>query len=672
MPHHPTQSYDNKTRGRQTSASPDKCKGKYKDTLSYAGSKKPKRVTAEKIGRGKNSDADQGKRKNGGDKTGVYPGRYAFIFLLLALIIVAIIAKLLYIQVIDAERLKRKAQQSRNQALSLYNRGRILDKNGVILAQDTLLYDIYAHRQYFSDLTPKQIAAAISPALKIPVDRLVTRLSMNVDTVSVKKNVSKDVIEKLREIRVPLLAKDPKTSKPLYDETTGEPIYKHVRISGLDYAKKPVRNYPQGTLAAHVLGYANDEADVSAGIEETAKEILKKAPPDVGKAILSGRGDVIQPENLLPEHLVNVPKAEDVVLTIDSRLQYLAERELALGLKRTKAKRGTVIMMDPKTGEMLAFASLPNYAPDKFYKASAEELKNWAITDVYPPGSTFKILTMACGLETGVITPKSKILDTGKMKVGGWTIQNYDYGKRGAPGMIDLTYLLIHSSNIASAKISLLIPKKKHFDLLKGFGMGEKTKIDLSGESSGIMHAPSTWDESTHASLGYGYGLAATPMQMAAAIAAIANGGIWTTPHVIQNQKNIQTRRVLSEKTSAQMTQLLAKSIREAKTSSVRLEGVEVAGKTGTSRKPKANGRGYENNVYTSFVGYYPAENPKALVMVVIDSPGIGEAWGSTVAGPIFKAIAQESIGYLGLKPAKMESTTEVSTSQKPLQSAAH
>jgi len=159
---------------------------------------------------------------------------------------------------------------------------------------------------------------------------------------------------------------------------------------------------------------------------------------------------------------------------------------------------------------------------------------------------------------------------------------------------------------------------------------------------------------------------------MAAAIAAIANGGIWTTPHVIQNQKNIQTRRVLSEKTSAQMTQLLAKSIREAKTSSVRLEGVEVAGKTGTSRKPKANGRGYENNVYTSFVGYYPAENPKALVMVVIDSPGIGEAWGSTVAGPIFKAIAQESIGYLGLKPAKMESTTEVSTSQKPLQSAAH
>lgn len=590
------------------------------------------------------------KREN---TSGIYTGRYAFVIFLLLAIVVAIIAKLLYIQVIDSGHLKRKAQQSRNQSLSLYNRGRILDKNGVILAQDTLVYDIYAHKKYFHKIPPSQIAQAIAPILGIPTDRMTTRLASEDATVSVRKNVPKALVEKIQDARVMVIAKDPKTLKTIIDEETGQPLKKKKKITGLDFVRKPVRNYPQGTLAAHVLGYVNDEAGISSGVEETGRDVLKKAP-DMGTTLLSGRGDVIQPENILPEHLVNLPKAEDVTLTIDSRLQYLAERELAAGLERTKAKRGTVIMMDPKTGELLAFASLPNYQPDKFYKASQEELKNWAITDVYPPGSTFKIITVACGLESGVINRHSKIHDTGKMKIGGWTIQNYDYYKHGAPGNIDLVYLLMHSSNIASAKISLMIPKTTHLALLKGFGMGNKTGIDLPAESRGIIHGTKAWDESTHGSLGYGYGLAATPMQMASAIAAIANGGIWTTPHVIKDQKNIKTRRVLSQKTSQEMTDILIRSIQDAKTSSVTIPGIEVAGKTGTSRKPRSDGRGYENNVYTSFVGYYPARNPKALIMVVMDSPGIGDAWGSTVAGPIFRAIATESIGYLGLKPAKI------------------
>jgi cell division protein FtsI (penicillin-binding protein 3) len=331
----------------------------------------------------------------------------------------------------------------------------------------------------------------------------------------------------------------------------------------------------------------------------------------------------------------------------------VAERELAAGIARSHAKRGTVIMMDPRTGELLAFAVLPTYQPDQFYKASAEELKNWAITDVYPPGSTFKILTVASGLETGVIHKNSRIHDTGRMKIGGWTIQNYDYGKHGAPGMIDLNYLLMHSSNIASAKISLMMPVKKHHEILQRIGIGSRTGIDIPGESAGILLPTKSWDESTHGSIGYGYGMAATPMQMAAAVAAIANGGIWNSPHVMKGSP-VTHRRIFSEKTCSDMRELLTRSIKEAKTSTVRLDGVDVAGKTGTSRKPNAKGTGYSPDVFTSFVGFFPANSPKVLIMVVVDSPRMAESWGSTVAGPIFRNIAQETVSYLGLNAAKI------------------
>jgi cell division protein FtsI/penicillin-binding protein 2 len=244
------------------------------------------------------------------------------------------------------------------------------------------------------------------------------------------------------------------------------------------------------------------------------------------------------------------------------------------------------------------------------------------------------------------------------MTIGGWNIQNYDYGKHGAPGMIDLVYLFQHSSNIASAKISMMIPPKKHRELLMAFGIGSKTGIDLPGESRGIMRPLEDWDPTTHATIGFGYGLASTPIQMAAAISAIANKGVWTTPHLIKGQKNVVQRRVISEKTAKQVTDILATSIDTAKNSTVRLDGFRVAGKTGTSRKPRENGRGYDSALFTSFVGYFPAEDPRLLMMVVVDSPGIGEAWGSTVAGPIFSAIAHESISYLGLKPAKITTAT--------------
>jgi cell division protein FtsI (penicillin-binding protein 3) len=189
-----------------------------------------------------------------------------------------------------------------------------------------------------------------------------------------------------------------------------------------------------------------------------------------------------------------------------------------------------------------------------------------------------------------------------------------------------------------------------HHRLLTAFGMGQKTGLDLPGESAGILHPPKNWDDVTHTTIGFGYGLAATPVQMASAVAAIANDGVWVTPHIIQESAQVVTRRVLSSETAQNVTRLLTASIEAGKKNSlVYLPHVRLAGKTGTSRKMREDGKGYSSDVFTSFVGYFPAENPKALVMVVVDSPSAGNAWGATVAGPIFKQIAQQTAGYLGI-----------------------
>lgn len=578
--------------------------------------------------------------------------RFRWVLMVLSLVGLCILSKLFYIQVIDAGNLKKKAQLSRNQALTLFNRGRILDRNGVVLAQDTILYDLFAHPDYFYGIPRNDIARTLAPILNKDEALLIKKLNEPYSTIGVAKNLTKLTVTHIADARMPKLAINPKTNKLILDDN-GRPVTKKIGLPGLEFSKKNVRNYPQGNLAAHILGYVNDEANISSGVEASAAKILKKKPTDLNKTVLDGRGNLVALEGLDPKHIVTLPKAPDANLTIDARLQYIAERELAAGLQKSNAHRGTVIMMDPRTGEILAFAVTPTYQPDQFYKAPSEALKNWAVTDVYPPGSTFKILTVAAGLESGVISPNSRILDTGRMKVGGWMIQNYDYGRHGAPGSIDLVYLLMHSSNIASAKISLMIPTAKHHEILQRIGIGSRTGIDLPGESAGILLPQKAWDESTHASIGYGYGMAATPIQMASAVAAIANGGIWNSPHVMKGTP-VTHRRIFSEKTCADMKILLTRSIKEAKTSTVRLNGMDVAGKTGTSRKPNANGRGYSPNVFTSFVGFFPAQSPKVLMMVVVDSPQMAEAWGSTVAGPIFKNIADETISYLGLNTGKI------------------
>jgi cell division protein FtsI/penicillin-binding protein 2 len=582
--------------------------------------------------------------------------RFLLVYLLFILLGLGILGRLLYLQIWAAPDLAKKALTAHNQTKVLVNRGRILDRNGQVLAQDTLLYDVYFHPKEFKGQTPREIAQALSRIVNEPAADLERKLSQPLSTVWLFKNMPKETLNRIKDIRLAQPLIDEKHNRPVLDDE-GQPVLKKVRINGLDPVKKSVRQYPQGTLAAHLLGYVNDEAEVSSGLEQSARTLLTDRPDTLPTSLqVDGAGNPVNVDWQALKTMVQVPRSQDISLTIDSRLQFVAERELKAGIERTQAERGTVIMMDPTTGEILAFAVFPSYNPEKFTEVPQQYLKNWALSDVYPPGSTMKILTVACGLESGVINKSSRILDTGRMKVGGWTIQNYDYHKHPNPGNIDLVYLFQHSSNIASAKIAMMMPKSVHYNLLDRFGMGRKTGIELPGETRGALYKPETWDLSTHATLGYGYGLMATPMQMAAAVAAIANRGIWVTPHLLKSTpiKPIVRRRVLSEQTAADLTELLRTSIAAAENSPANIAGLDVAGKTGTSRKPSENGRGYSSDLFTSFVGFFPAQKPRVLTMVVIDSPHSAEAWGSTVAAPIFRAIASETIHYLGLTPAKI------------------
>ena len=551
--------------------------------------------------------------------------KIAHVFLL-GLFLIAVIY-LFLLQIADIKHYKARANNQRY-SKSFAMRGQIVDRNGVRLAVDQVSYNIYAHREYF-DHTPEELAEILSPHIGIDKKTLINTINRGSTVILLKKDVDRTTAEKIKKLG--------------------------LREISLD--KKNDRVYPQDELAAHVIGYFNSDADVAAGVEHSAKSKLEKIDNKISVQ-RTPRGDIIYESGTDPVLAATPQIGETVTLTIDSAIQHVCERELMNMINTKQASRGAVIVMNPKNGEILGYAVYPRYNPNKYRKTPAANLKNWTLTDVFPPGSTFKALTVAAGLESGKIKPWSKIEDTGKMKLGSWTIQNYDYHKHPNPGMINLVYLLEHSSNVGSANIALMMSPIEFYNILTKFGIGKKTGIDLAGESSGLMPKPFQWDKSRQASMGYGYGASVTAIQMISAISALANDGIRVTPHVIkyspeEEQENIQRIQAVSPETARITTMLLAKSVSNSKTY-INLDKYTVAGKTGTSKKPMEKKKGYSDALYASVIGYFPANNPQLLIYVVIDSATAGgPVWGNTVAGPVFKEVALQSARILNIPPDK-------------------
>lgn len=537
-----------------------------------------------------------------------------------------IVVYLFLLMVVDIKTYRNQAKKQRT-AKTFVMRGSIYDRNGIKLASDKTSYDVYAHTEYY-DHTPNELAAILAPILELNKGKLAKQLAKDEPVIILKKNVSRDTAKKISKLG----------------------------LREISFPKKNERVYPQGTMAAHILGYYNPDADVAAGVELTAKDILEQVEQNVDFE-KTPDGDIIYEVSTDPAATTSPLRGKSITLTIDSAIQHICETELSKVLKEKGAVQGTIIVMNPKNGEILGYAVQPSYNPNNYKKATLTQLTNWTLTDVFEPGSTFKVLTVASALETGRIKENSKILDSGKLEIDKWVIKNYDYDVHPFPGAIDLYYLFEHSSNVGSAKVALMMTKQEHYNMLKKFGIGERTGIDLPGESRGLITNYKDWYKSTHASIGYGYGVSVTAIQLASAISAIANNGIKVTPHVIKYPpellpEKVKQEQVLTPQTAHTVTKLLAGSIGRSK-SPVNLEDYTVAAKTGTARKVVRGGKGYSSKLVTSIIGFFPATNPEVLIYVVIDSPSKGALWGSTVAAPVFREVALQIARIMNIVPDK-------------------
>ena len=545
----------------------------------------------------------------------------AFAFFAMALIVY-----LFLIQVVDVKNYRLRAKRQRS-SRNFIMRGDIFDRNGIKLASDRIYYDAYAHPADY-DHSPEELAKMLAPYLKISTATLLEKLSRKDSVITLKKDIDRPTAQAIRKLG----------------------------LREISLGKKKTRIYPQGSLASHILGYYNFDADIASGVELTAKDQLEHVEKNV-QTERTPDGNIIYNFSTDPVATTSPLKGKSITLTIDTAIQHICEQELYRMVLKRQALRGTVIVMNPKNGEILAYAVYPYYDPNNYRNASWAQIKNWTLTDVFPPGSTFKTITVSSAMALGKINPNTKIYDTGKIKVGWWDIKNYDYSKRPFPGWINLEYLFEHSSNVGSIKVAQTMTSQEFYTMLRKFGLGAKTGIDLPGESVGLLPNWTKWDSSTHASMGYGYGASVTPIQMVSAVSALANNGVRVTPHVIkypaeEAETKIFSTQVMTAQTAHDITKLLAASVNNSK-APIKMDNYNVAAKTGTSKKPKENAAGYSNMLYTSIVGYLPASDPQVLIYVLVDSASGGEVWGSTIAAPVFKEIASQTARILNLKPDK-------------------
>jgi cell division protein FtsI/penicillin-binding protein 2 len=417
---------------------------------------------------------------------------------------------------------------------------------------------------------------------------------------------------------------------------------------GFGFIPEAKRLYPKGTLAAHVIGAVGLDNQALEGVELKYNRYLKTSGRKVhlerdasGRTLSSG---------------INMEvTGDDVVLTLDEGLQYIVERELGRAMEKWKAVAGSVIMMDPFTGEILAMANSPSYNLNDIGRAGKNEVRDRAITDVYEPGSTFKVVIGTAALEEKIFSTESTFdVSKGSIEVGGKIV--HDAHRH---GVLTFQEVIQKSSNVGSIMIGMRLGKEKIYEYAKRFGFGEDTGIDLPGEVSGWIRKPETWSGTSIGAVPIGQGVAVTPLQVLRAYAAIANGGYLVKPHVVLAVRShdgqtvasfdsAEKKRVISAKTAATFKKILETVVEEGGTATeASVAGNKVAGKTGTAQLIDRRTKRYSKDRYvSSFVGFVPADKPRLSMIVVIYEPK-GEIYGGVVAGPVFRSIADQALSYM-------------------------
>ena len=551
---------------------------------------------------------------------------------------------LFYLQVTRAPALRKQAQQQQTlKSKPCVPRRPIVDRTGNVLAIDRQVYTLYAHPKLFKH-TKAEIAASLAPMLPIKASagntaqtELLQKFDLAESGITIAEWLPQEVADRVSRMQI-----------------------KDSLVDGLDLVRQQQRFYPQQELAADILGYVDGERKGQAGVEYSQQNLLERSMPSIQfSRSIDG--------NWVPDRLTSgFVQFDDLKLqlTIDSRLQRAARIALKEKMEKHGAKRGTVIVMDARNGELLSMVAEPSYDPNKYFNFGLERYKNWAVTDVYEPGSTFKAINVAIALEAGVVKPNTVFNDEGRIYMDVWTIQNSDYQSAGARGPSTVTEILKHSSNVGMVHIMRKMKSSVYYQALERLGLGQTAGTDLPFEVTSQLKNREQFVNSPVevATTAFGQGFSITPIQLVQLNGALANGGKLVTPHVVRGlydrdgqaywkQPRSVSKQVFSPETTKQVLEMMESVVDGGTGKAAQIPGYRIAGKTGTAQKASAGG-GYSNKaIITSFVGIVPVDAPRYVVLAVIDEPKGGS--GGTVAAPIVESVMEALISIEKIPPSQ-------------------
>ena len=555
----------------------------------------------------------------------------ALYMLLLLVALVVLAGRIAWVQLVDGPKLAEKVQsQLKDSQTLLSSRGTISDRNGRGLAISSLTKSLYVNPASLNK-DPEVLANELAQILGMAPGDIKERLTVPGRFVWLKRTLEPEVYDKVRA------------------------LIEQENIVGLEFVEESKRYYPNDRLAAQVIGFVGTDDVGLAGVEMTLDKQIKSS--EMRQPMDTDSHGIPIFKSILTFNPFK--QGKNVYLTIDSTIQFIVEQQLDKVMAQTRAKTATIIMMNPRTGEILAMASRPTFNPNTFYSSNAEEWKNRAVSVVYEPGSTFKTIVTAAALQEKRVRPDELFVDKGYMEVSGRRIQNWN-GE--SYGTISFLKIFEESLNTGFVQVGMRLGAASLNQYVHSFGFGQATGVELPGEESGLLFETADMRDSDLATMSIGQSIAVTPLQLLTAVSAIANDGVLLKPHIIKEIHNVdgslassvateQVRQVVSPETARELAAMMEKEVFEGSGKQATVKGYHFAGKTGTAEKLNVNGSGYASGEYiASFIGFGPVEDPQVAMLVVIDDPE-GIYYGGQIAAPVFRDIMTEVMRYLGIRP---------------------
>jgi cell division protein FtsI (penicillin-binding protein 3) len=548
--------------------------------------------------------------------------RYVLLLLLLAGFGV-ILFRLVNLQLLQAAELTARADRQHQKTVTLEGaRGTVTDRHGKVLAMNVEVPSIFGVPTSLD--SPASAARSLSSVLHVRREEIEKKLRQDRHFVWLARKVEPEQGHRLEQLS----------------------------IDGIGMVMEGRRFYPKGPLLSHVLGFVGMEG---VGLEGLERRYESQLHGEKRLTILQrdALGRTVFPKGLREQS----PSAgQALTLTIDEVIQYIAEKELDEAVDRAHSKSGTIIVMEPQTGAILAMAVSPRFDPNAVTSLTADRWRNRALTDTYEPGSTMKLVVAAAALEEKVMMPGSLLYgENGRMTIANTTIHDHE-----KLGWMTFAEMIQKSSNIGAAKTGMLLGEQRLYRYLQAFGFGQRTEIDLPGEVAGLLKPPRDWGRRSLASISMGQEVGVTPLQMLSAVSAIANDGVFMKPFVVSEVRDHKgqivkevlpqvKRRVVSPTTARTLATMMEGVVTSGTGTKAAIPGFRVAGKTGTAQKVDPRTGAYSNALSVgSFVGFVPADAPRVAMIIVIDEPQ-GEAWGGVVAAPVFRRVGEQVLTYLGV-----------------------